>query len=192
MKYAKEFLKSIIPTISDDSLELALSNIKIKKLKKGEKIATLGSTPENFYILRAGIAREYIIDKTGREYIKTLYLPPSTCGALTSLINKQPSDSIYDCITECELIVFNYNHFKKLASEHMDLAMLNVKVLERIFLRTNERVNDLTLLDGTERYLKLKKSIPNIDNLIQQYHIASYLNVTPVQLSRIRKKIYSK
>ncbi len=55
-----------------------------------------------------------------------------------------------------------------------------------------KRISELSSLNATERYVKLKKEIPDIDNLIQQYHIASYLNITPVQLSRIRKELYSK
>ena len=55
-----------------------------------------------------------------------------------------------------------------------------------------KRIYELTVLNATQRYLKLQKEIPNIDRLIPQYHIASFLNVTPVQLSRIKKELYSK
>ncbi len=65
-------------------------------------------------------------------------------------------------------------------------------MLEYLFLNMEDRIYDLTLLNATEKYLKLKDEIPEIENLIAQYHIASYLNITAVQLSRIRKEIYSK
>ena len=64
-----------------------------------------------------------------------------------------------------------------------------MKLLEHIFITYENRSLDLMRLDATERYLKLREQIPNIDNLIPQYQIASYLNITPVQLSRIRKKL---
>jgi hypothetical protein len=41
------------------------------------------------------------------------------------------------------------------------------------------------------RYLHLKNQYPNIENLIKLNDIASYINVTPIQLSRIRKTLYS-
>jgi hypothetical protein len=44
-------------------------------------------------------------------------------------------------------------------------------------------------LNATESYIKLRKQIPDIDSLIPQYQIASYLSISPVQLSRIRKKL---
>lgn len=65
-------------------------------------------------------------------------------------------------------------------------------MLESIFLLLESRIYDLSVLDATERYLKLKNEISNIEEFIPQYHIASYLNISPVQLSRIRKEIYSK
>jgi hypothetical protein len=64
--------------------------------------------------------------------------------------------------------------------------------LESIFLLLEARIYDLSVLNATGRYLKLKKQIPNIENIITQYHIASYLNVSAVQLSRIRKEMYSR
>jgi hypothetical protein len=64
--------------------------------------------------------------------------------------------------------------------------------LESIFLLLEARIYDLSVLNATRRYLKLKKQIPSIENIIPQYHIASYLNVSAVQLSRIRKEMYSR
>jgi hypothetical protein len=44
-------------------------------------------------------------------------------------------------------------------------------------------------MDAKAQYLALLKKMPNIEELIPQYQIASYLSITPVQLSRIRRKI---
>ena len=48
---------------------------------------------------------------------------------------------------------------------------------------------DHLCLNESERYEILKKRIPDIDNLIPQDQIASYLNITPVQLSRLRREM---
>jgi hypothetical protein len=52
-----------------------------------------------------------------------------------------------------------------------------------------KRQLELISMDAKQRYLTLINEIPEIETLIPQYQIASYLSVTPVQLSRIRKKI---
>ena len=40
--------------------------------------------------------------------------------------------------------------------------------------------------DATENYMVFRKEFPNLENQIHLYHIASYLGITPIQLSRIR------
>mgnify|MGYP000607044223 CR=1 FL=1 len=63
-------------------------------------------------------------------------------------------------------------------------------LLELLFIKLENRFYELSSLNATQLYLKFKKDNPGIENLIPLYHIASYLNITPVQLSRIRKDLY--
>ena len=62
-------------------------------------------------------------------------------------------------------------------------------MMESSYLKAESIILDISTNNATERYLILKEMIPNIDNLIAQRYIASYLNVSPVQLSRIKKKL---
>ena len=54
-----------------------------------------------------------------------------------------------------------------------------------------DKVLMLAHLVDTGRYLHLKREFKRIENLIKLNEIASYINITPNQLSRIRKKLYS-
>jgi hypothetical protein len=69
---------------------------------------------------------------------------------------------------------------------------LYTKVLEDAYIKKEKRIFELSMLDATDRYLKIKKDLPNIEKQIPQYQIASFLNITPVQLSRIRKDLLMK
>ena len=66
------------------------------------------------------------------------------------------------------------------------------KMLQFYFIGLENKVIELGSLTATERYLNFKKRFTTIENLIPQYQIASILGITPIQLSRIRKEIYSK
>ena len=61
------------------------------------------------------------------------------------------------------------------------------KMLSKIVLIFKSKIYDLSVLNATERYLKLRQELPDLEKLVPQYHITSYLNITPTQLSRIRK-----
>ena len=192
MDFVKLFTDSFLPTLSKESLDKFRALVNLKEYKKDDNIICEGQIPTKFYILKSGIVRSFILDSKGKEHTRTLYIPITTSGALSSLIKKTPSNATYSCLTDCEILEGNYSDFLNLTTENHDLSLFYNKVLERIFNRTEKKVFELSVLDAKERYLKLKREVKDIDNLIPQYHIASYLNITPVQLSRIRKELYSK
>ena len=192
MDFVTRFINVYSPNLSDKSRVIFNKIVSLKSLKKGDVIANIGEVATHFFLLKTGVIRSFDIDNNGKEHIRTIYVPITTSGPLSSLITKEPSTTTYECLTDCEILIGDYPAFIKAMQEHHDLTQFYNRILENIFLRTEKRIHDLTVLNGTERYLKLKNDIPHIENLIPQYHIASFLNITPVQLSRIRKELYSK
>ncbi|MFY0604742.1 MAG: Crp/Fnr family transcriptional regulator [Flavobacteriaceae bacterium] len=191
MEFITNFVSSL-SVISKPSKEAFLNLLSIKSFKKGAVIAEYGEVPTHFFVLKSGIVRSYITNDKGKEFIRSFFVPVTSTGSFSALILEKPSRLTYDCLTDCEIYTGDYKAFKDLTSKHIDLANMYSTVLERIFIRMEKRIFELSVLDATKRYLNLKKEIPNIDNLIPQYHIAAYLNITPVQLSRIRKELYSR
>ncbi len=187
-----QFIDFHNPNLPKKQRDLFRANMKLKHHKKGDILVKKGETPHTFYILTKGLLRSFITDTNGNDHIRTIFTPISTTGSLSSLITNRASNACYDCLTETEILEGDFNVFKKLTNEHHEMSMFYNTVLESIFLRTEKRFYELSVLTSTERYLQLKQEIPNIENLIPQYHIASYLNITAVQLSRIRKKLFSK
>lgn len=191
MGFIKKFLSNY-PRLPDASKERFRNLVSFKLYKKNETIIDAGKTPTHFYILKSGVARSFFLDKNNNEYITTLFVPDRIIGSLSALILEEPSKLSYDCLTDCEVYVGDYKDFIKATLQDIHLSQMYVKFLEYAFVKMEEKTHQLSHLDATGRYLTLKKDIPNIENLIAQYHIASYLNITPVQLSRIRKELYSK
>ena len=176
----------------EESLD-AFVNLAIEvNYSKNEIITKTGDISKDFYIIKSGVVRSFHADEKGKEYTRTIFTPGKTTGSLGSLISKEPSKLTYHCLTNCVLYKFVYEDFINLTKKDNYVLGLYNKMLEYIFLLMESRIYELSVLNATQRYLKLKHEIPNIETLIPQYHIASYLNVSPVQLSRIRKEIYSK
>jgi len=161
-----------------------------KILEKHEIIAKEGEIPPpRVYMLISGIMRAYINTESGKQYNKKLFAPKSFVGPLTAIITKRPSKLTYETLTECKVIETDFAAFLDMCKTDIQLSNLYNKVLEHIFIDYERRSLELMSLNATERYLNLRKRIPNIDELIPQFQIASFLNITPVQLSRVRKKL---
>lgn len=191
MKRLIDALNDFYP-LSEESKQQYAEILETVQFKKGERIAEFGEIPTKFFVLMSGIVRSYVTDEKGREFTRSLYTPMRAAGAFSALIQQKPAEVVYECLTDCSFLVGDFKRFKELAKENIELANLYTMVLERLFIRMEKRIFELSTLDAKQRYLKLKKHIPEIENLIPQYHIASYLNITPVQLSRIRKDLYKK
>jgi len=178
-----------IGNIDEEAFKKLSSLTKYKKITSKTKLTKAGDIPSKVYMLISGIFRAYITLESGKQYNKRLYSPPSFAGALTSMIKDEPSIIVFEALTDCEYFEIDFPGLMNLCNEDININQLYTKVLEHAFIAYEDRNLDLMTLSGTKLYMKLRKQIPNIDELIPQYQIASYLNISPVQLSRIRKTL---
>ncbi|WP_435413806.1 Crp/Fnr family transcriptional regulator, partial [Psychroserpens mesophilus] len=148
-----------------------------------------GGMSNNLYFLTSGLMRSVRISERGKEYTKNLYSPISFVGPLSSILTKKPSLLTYEALTDCIVYEADYEDFFKLTQSHIEISNLYNRILEYLFIVYESKQLESISFNATERYQLLKSRIPDIDKQIAQHQIASYLNITPVQLSRIRKEL---
>lgn len=179
--------------LSQETFNKLMSLIETDTHPAKYEIEKIGKKPTHFYFLIKGIVRTYNIQlKTGKESNIYLYFKESYFSSFASLINNEPSNLSIECLTDCVIAKCNYKEFIKLTDICPDLNLAYIKTIQNSLVLNEEKEIEFATLTATERYLSVKNRIPNIDNLISQKHIASYLGITPVQLSRLKKKLYAK
>ena len=174
------------------SRELLASILEEVEYKKGEKFVDMNEKSVDMFFIKKGITRSYYIDKKGKPHTRFLFGYPEAFGSLASLILNKPSTMIHEALTDCVVLKGDYRKFKKLATTNLEISNLYNSLLENGFLMMDNRNRELSSLDATQVYLKLQKEKPHFIKSIPLNYIASYLNVTPVQLSRIRKELNKK
>jgi len=180
-----KFLNTISPV--SETLFNKLQDISsFKSLKKDEVVTDFREIPTKAYLLVDGVMRAFMQDDDGKEYNKNIFTPVSFVASFTSLLNNKPSKLCYQALTNCKTFELDYNLFLNICNEDIQASLLYSRILERVFISYEKRNLELLSLNASQRYEQLRSRIPNIDALIPQYQIASYLNITPVQLSRIR------
>ncbi len=182
-------IRKIYP-ISEQSFEKLKNIFNVKKFKKKSALSHKNQISTKFYIVKSGIVRSYVTDDKGKEHIKFIYTNYSPVASFSSLIKTKENNVLIECLTDCDLIEVDFLEFKNLAKVNIEILHLYNNLLELLFIKLENRFYELSTLNATELYLKFKKDNPGIENLIPLYHIASYLNITPVQLSRIRGDLY--
>jgi CRP-like cAMP-binding protein len=186
-----KFLKFInkINSIDDDTFEELQKCFKPQQLRKNEFFIRDGEYAKQIGFLKEGVVRAFFLNKEGKEYNKQFFVGPSIIGAYTSLLTKQPNRIAQQALTDCEILIADFKEIEKLYDRFHSLERLGRKIAEFYFLEKEQKEIEMALLDADKRYLIMREKFPTIESLVPQYHIASYLGISPTQLSRIRRKL---
>ncbi len=161
-------------------------------LAQHEHFISTNERANEIAFLESGIVRAYFINKAGQEYNKQFFVAPSTIGAYTSLLTGAPNLIPQQALTNCVIWKLKYDQITSRYDSCPDLERLARKIAEHYFLEKEKKELEIILLNATERYEIFQKEFPGIEQHIAQYHVASYLGITPIQLSRIRHPLGSK
>lgn len=187
-KELEEYIRKI-SWVSDDIFEELYRLFRPFKLKKYDFFIKEGAYANQIGFLNKGVVRAFFLNDAGKEYNKQFFVGASIIGAYTSLLTKQPNQIAQQALTDCELLVADYQQVEALYKKHHELERFGRKIAEYYFLEKEQKEIEMALLDAEKRYRIFRKTFPQIELIIPQYHIASYLSISPTQLSRIRKKM---
>lgn len=157
-------------------------------LKKGAFFLKEGEVAKNFGFLKQGVIRAFYRSTKGVEYNKHFFTKNNMVGGYSSLVSQLPNTINQQAITDCDLLIANYTKLTDLLDKHQDLERLLRKIAEHYFVDKEKREVEIVLLEANKRYAIFQREFPQLEQIIPQYHIASYLGITPTQLSRIRAK----
>lgn len=187
MNELKSYLYNII-RFEEEEMELFTSLFSEKQFSKNEYFAIEGEYASNLAFILTGVVRAFYRSGEGNEYNKTFFSRTGFLGAYSSLITKKKNQINLQCLTDCTFLVADYEKINDLYDTNPKVERLARIFAEQFFVSKEKREIELVMLNATERYRIFQTEHPTLENLIPQYHIASYLGVTPTQLSRIRAK----
>lgn len=186
--HLKEFFNSIYPISSETWNKIEHLFVE-KELKKGEYFVKEGENLNEIAFLEEGIVRAFYRNSEGQEYNKHFFINPCFIGPYSSLVTNKKNQINQQALIDTKILVVNYSEFSAFYETCFDLHTIARKLAELFFVQKEQREIDIVLLDAEKRYLLFQKYYSFIEQQIPQYHIASYLGITPTQLSRIRKKM---
>ncbi len=181
------YLNSISP-IQDKTWNSLKGFFAETTLNKGKYFIEEGQITNKIAFLKSGIIRAFYRNSEGLEYNKHFFIENSIVGGYSSLITGNPNKINQQAISDCKLLVANYSDITRLYDSFPDFERVGRRLAENYFVNKEQREVEIVLLDADKRYLIFQKEYPQLEQYIPQYHIASYLGITPTQLSRIRRK----
>lgn len=188
MQALKNYLDELTP-LSSKTWKAVQPLFTEKKLDKSDFFIQHNQKAREIGFLTDGVIRAYYTSPDGTEYNKHFFAAPCFVGGYASLITGELNQINQQALTPCRVLVANYTAFQKLFTSCPDLERAARILAERFFVQKEQREIELVMLDAEERYHIFQRTFPALTQVIAQYHIASYLGITPTQLSRIRRKL---
>jgi CRP-like cAMP-binding protein len=167
--------------LSVDEKEEISTEFKKETFKKKQLIYSSGEENTRHYYIEKGLLRLYIIDQSGKEFNILFARERQWIGDLGT-----PAATPYylDALENSTVFSIEERQFNKISSYYMDL----VKNIRRSYVFLQQRLVSIISKTAEENYEDLLEQNPALIKRLPQYHISSYLGVTPVFLSKILAK----
>ena len=174
--------------LNEKQAGIFLYNFSKNELTKNELFARQGQTCHQIGLIAKGLMK-CAYHRDGTEVVFEFAYENSFIADYFSFLTRTPSEKEIRCLEDTVVYTISRAALEKLATEHPFILAMSEKMNENLFLRTHNRLKSLLLETPVERYQKLIAERKDLSSRIPQYLIASYLNVKPETVSRIRKRM---
>lgn len=161
----------------------------IQMVAEGRHWIRAGEHCEEFFFISEGLVRLYYVDQEGNEVNEGFYEEGMLLGPISSFVNGTPCPYYIQAIEACTLVVANYQLFHDYAYDKPEILRFEITFMQNLFVSNAKRDAKRLLNNGEQRYRWFCREYPHLLDRIPQYHIASFLGMTPVSLSRLRKNL---
>lgn len=183
------FVQRVVP-MDKTEIEAFASKATLRTFKKKEIFVGEEEVCRHLLFIHEGLFRYYYVLPEGDDLTKDFAVDQQNpfCTAFTSFITREPSHIWIEALEDSLVWMWDEAYVSSLFQNEPSWILFSKKMTERLFLRKEKREYSFLMLSPEERYQQFLKDFPQLNQRVPQYHIASYLGLTPESLSRIRKR----
>ena len=149
-------------------------------------LQAVGKEVEYHYFIVKGLVRMYYVTQEGKEANKSFYDEDNIVGNLTALILRQESRFYLETLEPSLLVRIDVRNHRQLRENSDIWYRMFSECCQLMLMRNERREAELLTMSSAERFRQFINNFPGGVDRIPQYHIASYLGITPVALSRYK------
>ena len=150
--------------------------------------AGLTSALQQVAVVVHGLMREHFVMSDGTERTKAFVPEGHPTGSLADVLSAVPSRAFIVAEEPTRVLVANFADTLALAEHCEGFRRYGERLTQRVLLVKAEREYELLGLDAQARYQAFLSRYPGLEARVAARHVASYLGITPVHLSRLRRR----
>lgn len=172
-------------TMTHDELDILESVLVPMKFAKGEIILKEGDVCEHIYYVERGLTRQFYF-KNGKELTEHIGVEHTIVMCIESLFKEKPTYLQLESLEPTLIYAMPKHRLEEVALHNVNIQILYRKILEESLIISQVHADMLRFETAQDRYLKLCKQSPQVVLRAPLVYVASYLQMTPETLSRVR------
>ena len=175
-------------TMTHDELDILESILVRKSYHKGEIILAEGDVCRNFLYIHKGMLRQFYFKKD-KQLTEHLAVEGGIVMCIESLFKEEPTHLQIEALENTVVFALPKKSLEEVALHNVNIQILYRKILEESLIQSQVHADLVRFETAYDRYKKLCHLQPQIIMRAPLLHIASYLQMTPETLSRVRAQI---
>lgn len=175
--------------LTDTQADQLADAFALREVDARAPVALPGSDRHEILFVAEGLLRFYYPSDDGRQSNKAFVGEGEFAGALAAAGLGVPILYGIEALEPSRILASPIDRFRALYDQDPAFERLGRRLAEHILMRKERRARSLLLESAAERYLAFVDARPDLVQRVPLYHIASYLGVTDVHLSRIRREL---
>lgn len=180
-------LRSVVPEIDATAVAGVAPLFMPIDLARGAPLLTQGERWRWALLIERGLVRMHFVRRDGREFNKNFFAEGALICPITPAMWGAPSLFGMTCIEAARVWRCDEAEFREALQRHGVWPALQRELLERLLTGKLQREHDLLSLDGRRRYEAFCQRFPALAERVPLVHLATYLGLTDVSLSRLRR-----
>lgn len=172
-------------TMTHEELDILESVLVPMKFAKNEMILREGEVCRYIYYVEKGLVRQFYFKK-GKDITEYLAVEGNIVMCLESLFREEPTQLQIKAIEPTVIYAIPKAKLEEVALHNVNIQILYRKILEESLIQSQIHADMIRFETAKDRYLRLCKKSPKLTLRAPLVYIASYLQMTPETLSRVR------
>lgn len=172
-------------TMTLDELDMLESILVARKYTKGEMILKAGEVCRDINYIDRGLIRQYY-HKHGKEVTEHLGDDHTIFMCIESLFKEEPSNIEVEALETSIIYSLPKAELEKVALHNVNIQLMYRKILEESLILSQIHADLVRFETAQDRYRRMCKIMPQVILRAPLVYIASYLQMTPETLSRVR------
>src|SRR3954466_2086978 len=178
--------------MEEQEFEIFCSHFREMTIRKKDYYLKEGSISQAKAYVKKGCSRTFVIDENGKEHILFFAFEDWWLADFESYHSGNPGKQNFQALEDMELLIISKQDFSKMEIEIPKLRQWYDIKQRKMNIAMINRLSEVKTSTPEERYIGLLKKHPEIFQRVPLQYIASFLDVEPQSLSRLRKRISTK